>query len=58
MGGCDLIGVSTHGRTGLLRLIMGSVAEKILNSTKLPLLVVRHHHGEARDQEEHEGAEV
>ena len=58
MGGCDLIGVSTHGRTGLLRLIMGSVAEKILNSTKLPLLVVRHHHGEAQDQEETEEAEV
>jgi hypothetical protein len=37
---------------------MGSVAEKILNSTKLPLLVVRHHHGEAQDQEEPEEAEV
>jgi len=52
MGGCDLIAVSTHGRTGLLRLIMGSVTEKILNSTKLPLLVVRHHNVEAQDQQE------
>lgn len=52
--GCDFIAVSTHGRTGLLRLIMGSVTEKILNHTKLPLMVVRHHNVEAQS---HEGTE-
>jgi nucleotide-binding universal stress UspA family protein len=39
----DLIAMTSHGHTGLLRLIMGNVTEKILNSAKLPLLIVRHH---------------
>ena len=40
-GSCDLIAITTHGRGGLQRLTMGSVAESVLGSTKLPLLVVR-----------------
>ena len=28
--GCDLIVMGTHGRTGLTRLLMGSVAENVL----------------------------
>ncbi len=39
--GCDLIAIATHGRSGLQRLVMGSVAEHILGATKLPLLIVR-----------------
>jgi nucleotide-binding universal stress UspA family protein len=38
---CDLIALSTHGRGGLERWVMGSVTERLLNTTKLPLLIVR-----------------
>lgn len=37
----DLIAISTHGRTGVVRLIAGSVAEEVLRKTNLPLLVTR-----------------
>jgi nucleotide-binding universal stress UspA family protein len=40
-GGCDLLAVATHGRSGIQRLAFGSVTERILGSTKVPLLVVR-----------------
>jgi nucleotide-binding universal stress UspA family protein len=40
-GGCDLIAISTHGRHGLQRWVMGSVTEHLLETTKLPILVVR-----------------
>jgi nucleotide-binding universal stress UspA family protein len=36
-----LITMATHGRSGLNRWLLGSVAEKILRSTANPLLVVR-----------------
>ena len=39
--GADLIAMTTHGRTGVSRLLMGSVAEKVLWSANVPLLVVR-----------------
>lgn len=39
-GGCDLIAITTHGRGGLQRLALGSVTERILGATRLPLLVV------------------
>lgn len=39
--GCDLIAIATHGRGGLMRLLMGSVAEQVLGHTQRPLLVVR-----------------
>jgi nucleotide-binding universal stress UspA family protein len=38
---CDLIALGTHGRTGLDRLLMGSVAQKVLQGAGCPLLVVR-----------------
>jgi nucleotide-binding universal stress UspA family protein len=41
MGSCDLIAISTHGRHGLERWVMGSVTDRILNATKLPLLIIR-----------------
>src|SRR5437773_4912092 len=37
----DLIVMSTHGRSGLGRLILGSVAETVLRGTTTPILVVR-----------------
>ena len=37
----DLIVTSTHGRTGLSHLAMGSVAEKLIRHAPCPLLVVR-----------------
>ena len=41
--GYHLIAMATHGRSGLQRLVMGSVTEHILGATKLPLLIVRPH---------------
>lgn len=37
----DLIVMSTHGRSGAVRWILGSVADKVLHSTHIPLLLVR-----------------
>ncbi len=38
----DVIVIGTHGRTGLSRLVMGSVAEKIVRNAPCPVLTVRH----------------
>jgi nucleotide-binding universal stress UspA family protein len=38
--GADLIVMSTHGRSGLIRFLYGSVAEAVLRGTQLPLLLV------------------
>ena len=37
----DLIVMSTHGRTGLARLVFGSVAESVLHRSSCPVLLVR-----------------
>jgi nucleotide-binding universal stress UspA family protein len=37
----DLIVMSTHGRSGLGRLILGSVAESVLRGTIAPILLLR-----------------
>ena len=37
--GVDCIALATHGRGGLKRLLLGSVADKVLRSATLPLLV-------------------
>jgi nucleotide-binding universal stress UspA family protein len=39
----DLIVMSTHGRSGLGRLIVGSVAEAVLRGTTVPVCIVRAH---------------
>lgn len=38
---CDLIVLGTHGRTGLRRVFMGSVAEHVMRSAPCPVLVVK-----------------
>jgi nucleotide-binding universal stress UspA family protein len=36
----DLIALSTHGRSGLTRMVLGSVAWRIINGTESPVLVM------------------
>jgi nucleotide-binding universal stress UspA family protein len=38
---CDLVVMGTHGRTGLGRLLMGSVAEQIVRKAACPVLTVK-----------------
>ncbi|MFN3200796.1 MAG: universal stress protein [Bradymonadia bacterium] len=38
----DLIIMGTHGRTGLSRFFLGSVAERVLRRANCPVLTVRH----------------
>jgi nucleotide-binding universal stress UspA family protein len=37
----DMIVMPTHGRTGVLRLLMGSVAEEVVRKAKCPVLTVK-----------------
>ena len=37
----DLVVLGTHGRTGASRLLLGSVAEAVVRSSKCPVLTVR-----------------
>jgi nucleotide-binding universal stress UspA family protein len=37
----DLIAMATHGRSGLQRVVYGSVAEQVLRSSSKPILLVR-----------------
>jgi len=37
----DLVAMSTHGRSGLSRLTFGSITDKVLKTTSIPVLVVR-----------------
>lgn len=37
--GCDLIVMSSHGRSGLSMLLIGSVTNKVLAQAKIPVLV-------------------
>lgn len=38
--GADIIVIGTHGRSGIKRLLMGSVAENVLRHSKCPVLIV------------------
>lgn len=40
----DLIVVGTHGRVGVKRLLMGSVAEQVMREARCPVLVMRPRH--------------
>jgi nucleotide-binding universal stress UspA family protein len=39
--GCNLIVMGTHGRTGVGRLLMGSVAEQVVRKAPCPVLTVK-----------------
>jgi nucleotide-binding universal stress UspA family protein len=40
--GGDLIVLGTHGRTGLAHVLMGSVAERVVQKAGCPVLTIRH----------------
>ena len=39
---CDLIAMGTHGLTGIMHLLMGSVAEGVLRKSKIPVMLIRY----------------
>lgn len=39
--GCDLIAMASHGRRGVNALLLGSVTQKVLTHSRLPVLVLR-----------------
>jgi len=43
--------MSTHGRTGLNRWVMGSVTERVIGASHTPVLVVRTGDATAEDQQ-------
>jgi nucleotide-binding universal stress UspA family protein len=40
--GADLIVMGTHGRTGIAHVLMGSVAERVVQKAHCPVLTIRH----------------
>ena len=46
----ELIAMSTHGRSGIGRWVYGSNADKLLQSTTIPMLLVRPRSGDASEQ--------
>ncbi len=39
--GCDAICMASHGRRGLVGMMLGSETAKVLTHTKIPVVVVR-----------------
>jgi len=39
--GCDLIVIASHGRSGIAAVVLGSVTNKVLTHSKIPVLVCR-----------------
>lgn len=39
--GADLVIMTSHGRTGLARMLFGSVAQDIMHGIKVPVMIVR-----------------
>jgi len=37
----DFIAIATHGRSGISRWVLGSVADKVLRSSNVPMLVIK-----------------
>ncbi|MFB6138894.1 MAG: universal stress protein [Halosimplex sp.] len=48
--GVDLVVMGTHGRTGLERYLLGSVTEKVVRTADVPVLTVRAHDSDERDE--------
>lgn len=53
---CDLIAMATHGRGGPQRWVMGSITERVLGATRLPILIVRPQKVEAKHKEAEKSA--
>lgn len=47
--GADLLVVGSHGRRGVRRLLLGSVAENLVRKVGVSVLIVRGHHDNAED---------
>lgn len=47
----DLIVISTHGRTGLSHILLGSVAERIVREAPCPVLTIRRRKIERKEKE-------
>lgn len=45
----DLLVLGTHGRTGLMHLLMGSFAETVMRQSTLPLLILRGVHNDEKN---------
>jgi Universal stress protein UspA and related nucleotide-binding proteins len=54
----DLIAMTTHGYTGIQKWTMGSIANRVLHATRLPLLLVRPADMLKKEQQEKEGQKV
>lgn len=39
--GADVIAMSTHGRTGPARWLLGSVADRVVRNSRIPVLLIR-----------------
>jgi nucleotide-binding universal stress UspA family protein len=39
--GCDAICIASHGRSGISRALVGSIADKLIRATRKPVLVLR-----------------
>jgi nucleotide-binding universal stress UspA family protein len=39
--GCDLVVMASHGRRGLTRLLLGSIANEVVTHSAIPVLIVR-----------------
>ena len=54
--GVNLVAMATHGRTGLRRLVLGSVAEGVLHRMEVPVLLIRPCDGLTSDEVTERGA--
>jgi len=48
----DLIVMGTHGRTGITRVLMGSVAEDVVRHAHCPVLTFKQPHGQPQEKQE------
>ena len=46
--GSDIIVIPTHGRVGLKGMVLGSVAERVIRESSIPVLTLRHPDGRVR----------
>jgi nucleotide-binding universal stress UspA family protein len=54
----DLIVMGTHGRTGMERLLMGSVAEKVMRDATCSVLVVKLPRAQPREKDQDQAKEL